>query len=188
VKSLRQKVYGFLEVDHHMTKLRRERRLMKEKKKALEQDKKLQENRKKLEAKRIEQAKTVREKIGISEGWHLAKTPTKKNQIQDLVVYTSSCPGNTMTRKYTISLLNLLDALKIKYEIKDVSLDRKTREWMLSNSCAVNKRQTPQVFKENRFLAVWPEIHEVHEQGLLLAFLASGKLPQTPVGGVKKRR
>mmetsp|Transcript_3230 Transcript_3230/g.4681 ORF Transcript_3230/g.4681 Transcript_3230/m.4681 type:complete len:203 (-) Transcript_3230:103-711(-) len=179
ISMTRHKLYTFLEVADHAAVYKQERSQELAMRKAVEETKKLQEQRQELKEIQQQKAISAKEKVGLTKDWKLERiymTPEVK-AITDLVAYVSMCPGSTIVRKNTLRFINLLNALKIKFEVKDISSDRKAKEWLLQNSKAENKRLTPQLFKGGRYLAQWEEIRDTHEQGCLVEFLLSGRLP-----------
>jgi len=175
IKTVRSQLYKFLEVDEHMSRFRRRKDEERRLRAVSAADKKLQEQRRELTKLRKKKAQTTREKMGVAEDWKLERlyNSPEIQAIKNVVVFVSMCPASTMIRKHTMSLVNLFRALNIKFETKDVSSDRKSREYMLENSTAANKRLTPQVFKGGKFLAQWPQIQDIHEEGKLVSFLLS---------------
>eukprot|EP00472_Partenskyella_glossopodia_P002045 CAMPEP_0197522506 /NCGR_PEP_ID=MMETSP1318-20131121/7635_1 /TAXON_ID=552666 /ORGANISM="Partenskyella glossopodia, Strain RCC365" /LENGTH=450 /DNA_ID=CAMNT_0043074905 /DNA_START=3 /DNA_END=1355 /DNA_ORIENTATION=+ len=177
LKKLRKEFFLFLEVKIHMDKFKVARNAEVREIKRREADKKLMERRKELKEKKDKQYRSVREKVGLPEKWKMQKSTAVSHEVRaidGLTLYFSSCPGNTKSRKYTINLVNLFTALQIKFEAKDVSMSRKTREYMLANSQPQNKRCTPQIFKNGKFLALWPQLKQLHEEEKLIHFLLAG--------------
>jgi len=185
VKKMRESLYRFLMVEKHMSKIKEEIELARNRKSRQDHDRKLQHMEFKAKAREIkrQQAMSKREKLGLSPEWRSAMVKERKIKIEPLTkltVFFSSVPGSTQTRKYTIRLMDLLTNLQIKFEAKDISMDRKSREWMIGNSKAKAKRTTPQVFRNGKFLALWPEIHEALETDNLATLLRDGIVPIQP--------
>eukprot|EP00468_Gymnochlora_sp_CCMP2014_P004247 CAMPEP_0167750802 /NCGR_PEP_ID=MMETSP0110_2-20121227/6195_1 /TAXON_ID=629695 /ORGANISM="Gymnochlora sp., Strain CCMP2014" /LENGTH=584 /DNA_ID=CAMNT_0007636167 /DNA_START=1 /DNA_END=1755 /DNA_ORIENTATION=- len=141
----------------------------------------IEEQKQKLKEFKRQQFSTVKEKLGLGQQWRLQKIDPDREElrkIKDLTVFLSTTPGDTLIRKYTLALVNLFKTMQIKFEIRNVAMDKKSREWMLENSKAKEWRKTPQVFKGKQYLGQYPDIREAHRMGRLFEFLITGKLPE----------
>jgi hypothetical protein len=87
-----------------------------------------------------------------------------------LIMYFSSASGNTQVKKYIDRMKYLLDHLRVRYTMIDISCDRKQREHMIEASQSQFKREIPQLFKGDMYLINWPEMQELHERDKLVGF------------------
>lgn len=101
----------------------------------------------------------------------LEPVPDDDKESNALIVYYSTAPGNTEVRKRTMWMTYLLDQLQVYYITKDVSVNRKDREFMIRQSRAPWRRSLPQLFKGDQYLITWPEMRELNNQNMLVTYL-----------------
>ena len=181
-KSLRSLTSKFICVEPQVCEVRRQLELLRNAAIAQTAERKIREikrDKKDLEE-RLRRAQSARKRIGLRDDWKLRRITPKverkyKSQSKpvapELVFYYSSAPGSTAIRKRTMRFLAMLDAFEIVYEPVDVSLDRKRRDQVFTNSKAAYSRTLPQLFRGKAYLAVWADVRRATQEGALAELL-----------------
>eukprot|EP01012_Entosiphon_sulcatum_P053055 TRINITY_DN72961_c0_g1_i1.p3 TRINITY_DN72961_c0_g1~~TRINITY_DN72961_c0_g1_i1.p3 ORF type:complete len:197 (+),score=69.87 TRINITY_DN72961_c0_g1_i1:25-591(+) len=91
-------------------------------------------------------------------------------QPREIIVYTSNMTGNDSVRRDTLRMRQVLDARKIKYEVRDV-----TYEGMDAERAAMRERaktpKLPQLHVDGVFKGLWDAVEEANECGTILQLL-----------------